>query len=179
MPDDEQVRETATQPRADIKMHLADSQRLIALGFDPNAPVYSATYGYSREAIAEALFGGERGNRKTVDFRVEMRGGDCVLPMEIDLIQVVFVTDLDNETGQPDHFDDPAWYMRGHLGRCEINPDDEVVRMHAYTHELEDGEPSVDLQIVREVPVKIPALSLDGCLTESFGRPSVATPVGY
>jgi hypothetical protein len=179
MADSEQARNTATQPMADSKMQLGDSQRLISLGFDPNAPVYTATHGYSQEAITQALFGGKRGNRKTVDFQIELRDGDCVLPMEINLIQVVFVTDLDPDTGQPDHFNDPAWYMRGHLGRCEINPDGEIIRMHAYTHELDDGEPSVDLQIVREVPVKIPALSLDGCLIESFRRPTIATPVSY
>jgi hypothetical protein len=179
MPDKEQVRETATQPMADSKMHPVESQRLIALGFDPLAPVYDATRGYSEEAITQALFYGLRHERKTVDFQVELRNGDCVLPMEIELLQVVFVTEFDHETGQPDHFNNPAWYLRGHLGRCDINPNGEVIRMYAYTHELAEGELSAYLQIVREVPVKIPALSLDGCLTESFGRPSIATPVGY
>ena len=179
MPDEEQVRETATQPMVDMKMHVVESQRLIALGFDPMAPVYSATRGYSEEAITQAVFYGERGNRKTVDFGVELQGRDCVLPMEIDLVQVVFVTEFDSETGRPDHFDDPAWYLRGHLGRCDLNPAGEVIRMHAYTHQLTEGEPSAHLQIVRELPIKIPALSLDGCLSESFGHPSIATPVGY
>ncbi len=179
MPDEKQVREMATQPMADSKMHLGESQRLIALGFDPLAPVYNATHGYSEEAITQAVFYGLRHERKTVDFQVELRGGDCVLPMEIELLQVVFVTEHDDETGQPDHFEDPAWYLRGYLGGCDLNPNGEVIRMHAYTHELAEGELSAYLQIVQEVPVKIPALSLDGCLTESFGHPSVATPVGY
>jgi hypothetical protein len=180
MADSEQAQPAASQPLGDYKMHLGHSQRLIALGFDPNAPVYSASRGWSEEAITQAVFGGERGNRKTVDFRVEMRDEDCVLPMEIDLIQVVFVTEPDSDTGQLIHYPDQAWYMRGYLGRCDVNPDGEVVRMHAYTHELGDGEPSVDLQIVREIPVKIPALSLDGCLTEDArGRPVISTTVGY
>lgn len=172
MPDEEQV-QTAGKPERTSELHVVESQRLIALGFDPTAPIYESNDGCSEEAIAKALFGSDRDKPHTIPFNIQTRDEDCVLPMEVELVQVVYVTSWDVEAGQPDPFPDPAWYLRGYLGRCDINPTGEVVRMHAYTFELRN-DLEATVQIVRELPVKIPAISLNGQLVQSFGHPRIA-----
>ncbi|HEY7829531.1 MAG TPA: hypothetical protein VIC06_03080 [Solirubrobacteraceae bacterium] len=177
MSDKEQVQATGEDEEV-RKLDLDESQRMIALGFDPVAPVYVSNREYSSEAILKALTCTERGKPHTVGFGIEVRDAeDCILPMEIELLQVVFPTNLDRETGQPDTWDDPAWYLRGYLGRCPVNPNGEVVRMHVYTHELHEHERWAEIQIVRELPIRYPAISLDGQLIYGRGRPCIADRV--
>ena len=152
------------------------SQRLIALGFDPVALVYISTNGFTQEAITRALFMSRRHEPEVVQFNIEVRDAeDCVLPMEIELLRTLFVTDLNRETGEPDPWNDPRWYLRGHLGRCSLNPNGEVIRMHAYITDLIEGDRYAEIQIVRETPVRNPAISLDGQLVQDLkGYPRIA-----
>ncbi len=151
------------------RLELDRSQRLIGLGFDPQATVYVIQGGFDQSMIVDAMFEGLRSQPRPIPF--SYRYGDyrdqsaITLPMEVELVQVVWVHyQADNGTRHVD--DRPEWYIRGWLGQCEINPDHDSVRMHAYVGTLDEPAcPSTAyLQMLREQPTKAPAFSLDGLL---------------
>jgi hypothetical protein len=151
------------------RLELDYSQRLIALGFDPLATVYIVEGGFNQSMISDAVFEGSRSHPRTIPFTYKCgESGDrssVVLPMEVELIQVVWVPYAGDDGNR--YVDDlPEWYIRGWLPQCELNPDGDPVRMHAYIGTLDqEGCPSTAyLQMLREQPARSPTFSLDGRL---------------
>jgi hypothetical protein len=147
------------------------SQRLIALGFDAQAPVYGVGE-FNRAMLVDATFETTRSQPRVIPFSYyhgpnPWQRTRVILPMEVELLQVVRV-----------HYDaggvrcvseEPEWYIRGWLGQCEINPDGNPVRMHTYIAELdrEQLNSMAYVQMLRERPTQAPAFSLDGLLLEA------------
>jgi hypothetical protein len=170
MADEEQVHEKlGLTPGEDVpRLELDRSQRLIALGFDPLATVYVVEGGFDQNMIVDATFEGSRSQPRTIPFPYKYgesgNRSSVVLPMEVELIQIVWVH-YDGDEGNRYVDDLPEWYIRGWL-KCELNPSGDAVRMHAYigTLDQEDCPSTAYLQMLRERPTKAPPYSLDGRL---------------
>jgi hypothetical protein len=181
MADEEQVRKAAESSRGG-SLGLQESQRLLAAGFDPVAPVYDSCNGFDQDRIRDALFDSEFSTPVVVPFECGDGLGKTpmILPMEVEMVQRLFVTYFGN-VGEYDgkRFDDedPRWYLRGLLAKCQLNPNGEVVRMHAYIHwlQLEDNKEDnwASIQVLRELPTRTPAVSLDGWVVEGKGYPTL------
>jgi hypothetical protein len=181
MVDEEQVRKAAESIRGG-SLSLEESQRLLAAGFDPVAAVYASHKGFDQDRIRDALFDSEYSAPVVVPFEYSdgLGATPIILPMEVEVVQRLFVTYLGN-VGEYDgkRFDDevPRWYLRGLLAKSQLNPNGEVVRMHAYIHWLQlegDKEDNwASIQVLRELPTRTPAVSFDGWVVEGKGYPTL------
>jgi hypothetical protein len=181
MSDKEQVRKAAESSRGG-SLGLQESQSLLAAGFDPVAPVYDSHKGFDQDRIRNALFDSTFSTPVVVPFEYSEGPGTIpiVLPMEVEMVQRLFVTYFGN-VGEYDgkRFDDedPRWYLRGLLAKSQLNPNGEVVRMHAYIHWLQLEEDKEDnrasIQVLRELPTRTPVVSLDGWVVEGKGYPTL------
>lgn len=170
------------------RLTLEESQRLLALGFDPVAPVYASYTGFDIDRIADALFQSEFSRPVLVPFEWSDGLKDSVpviLPMEVEIVQRVLVTAIANvgeNSGQRFNCLSPEWYLRGLLAQSQLNPDGEVVRMHAYIHELEpepgdnpeEADNCASIQVLRELPSRMPRFSFDGRVVEGDSYPVLA-----
>ncbi len=163
MSDKEQVR-VVTEEFLRCDMDL--SQRLIALGFDPQIPLYAVQGGFSQRMISDALFEGTLSEPGAVPFSYRYgkdwsNRSSVDLPMEVESIQIVWV-----QLGGVHNYDDlPEWYIRGWLGQSSLNPDGEPIRMHAYISQANDTPEcpaTARVQMVRKQPSRQRRFSLNG-----------------
>lgn len=182
MPDTEQA-----QVNRVGRLGLEESQRLLALGFDPIAPVYASYTGFDVDRIADALFQSEFSRPALVPFEWHdgLKGSaPVILPMEVEIVQRVLVTAISNvgeNSGKRFDCLEPEWYLRGLLAQSQLNPNGEVVRMHAYIHVLEPEPPdnpegadnSASIQVLHELPSRTPRFSFDGRVIEGEGYPTL------
>jgi hypothetical protein len=181
MPDKEQVQQTTGHRQG--RLTLEESQRLLALGFDPHAPIYGSHKGFDQDRIRDALFDSTFGEPVIVPFEYSdglKASTPMIMPMEVEIVQRVLVSGVGN-TGKYDGVRsynlEPEWYLRGLLAQSQLNPDGAVVRMHAYIHWLQlDGDEkdnSASIQVLRELPTRTPAVSFDGWVVEGKGYPTL------
>jgi hypothetical protein len=135
---------------------------LKALGFEPGWPVMELSADDSPtkltlELIFDALRTTTYWSPKTIPFVYE-QGGDSSeswrLPMVPEQIRAVYNPFAPNLAKRPiGCYDDPSWYLRGHLLHNALNPEPHLDRMHAWIpHTLEDGaiHDVFVVQLVRE-----------------------------
>lgn len=180
MADEEQAQTTGEDEEV-RKLDLWTSQRLIALGFDPLTPVYNSHNGFDPNVIRDALFEGYHTDPVLIPFEwAPYRKGSpmCTFPMEVELIQIVRVPCDPDDTreDESDFHIEPAWYLRGWLGPCNLNPTGETIRMHAYisvAHDDDSMPKSAYVQVLREQPSKARPFSLDGQLVKGTDYPTL------
>jgi hypothetical protein len=181
MPHAEQVQYPAEEVRGGLG--IEESQRLLALGFDPVAPVYHSTSGFDPDRIRDTLFEGDFRDPVLLPFEWHdgLKGSTpVILPMEVEIVQRVFVTFIASQgerKGERVNNKQPEWYLRGLLAKSQLNPHGEVIRMHAYIHWMQldgdDFDNSARIQILRELPTRTPPVSYDGWIAIGESYPTL------
>lgn len=158
------------------RLDLGLSQYLLTLGFDPAAPVYTHVHNYSRETIAEALFGACGSPVKVIPFAwLDDEGAVVAFPMEVHLVHRVSIGCL-TDAGDREVARSPSWYLSGFLATGPLNPCGADIRMHGFINwTLEEAaDPREDcayLQVVRVAATRDIAISLDGRLQKATTSP--------
>lgn len=183
MPDTEQAQHSGEEAHRGGRLSFQESQQLLAVGFDPVAPVYGSYSGYDPDRIRDALFEGDFRDPVLVPFEWHdgLKGSKpLILPMEVEIVQrvlVAFIASKGEHKGKRVDNKQPEWYLRGLLAKSQLNPNGEVIRMHAYIHRMEFDDDVQDtaatIQVVRELPRRAPPVSLDGWVVESEGYPTL------
>lgn len=134
------------------KFSAAESERLIALGFDPATWIYVVgNPKFSMADVKQALFQGTYLHPRTIPL-VYDSGGHWDLPVVPQLIQATYYV-IDDHIGRADI---PNWYVRGHLPLSGFNSAQPpcTVHMELILARIDDPEQieQINFQLVADTP---------------------------
>lgn len=142
------------------KFSAAESERLIALGFDPTTPVYAiGNPEFNLADVKQALFQGTYQEQKLFPLLSSEHVGHRLYVVP-ELIQATFYV-TDGFCGRGNL---PNWYVRGYLPQSGLNPDQPLctVHMELILARIDDPEQieQVNYQLVADPPPTVSARQL-------------------
>lgn len=141
------------------KFEPAESERLIALGFDPATSVYAVgNPDFNMADVRQALFQGTYLHPQTIPLVYD--SGDWNLPVVPELIQATYYV-VESRSGRADL---PNWYVRGHLPLSGFNPTQPPCTVHLELILARIDDPDqieqVNFQLVADAPQARPSRQL-------------------